>query len=60
MSSFAWFLFNTAMTLFWVIVAIATGNPFLAIGSAIWIAVLFLVDLPDSSSTDPPDDDGWP
>jgi hypothetical protein len=56
MSSFAWFLLNTAITLFWIIVAIATGNPFLAIGSAIWIAILFLVDLPDSSSTDRPDE----
>jgi hypothetical protein len=57
MSSFTWFLINTAITLFWIIIAFATGNPFLAIGSAVWIAILFLVDLPDSSSSDPPPDD---
>jgi hypothetical protein len=59
MSSFAWFCFNAAITIFWIVMAIATGNAFLAIGSGIWIAILFLIDLPESSSSDSADDHGW-
>lgn len=59
MPSFTWFLLNAAVTLFWIVVAFATSNPFLAIGSGIWIAILFLVDLPNSSTTDSAEDDGW-
>lgn len=52
MNSFAWFFVNTMITIGWLAAAIVTGNWFLAIGSAVWIIVLVLVDLPGSSVSD--------
>ncbi len=61
MNSFAWFVFNCFVTIGWLATAIVTGNWFLAAGSGIWAAVLMLVDLPASSTSDEDtgdDDDG--
>ena len=59
MSSFARFLVNCFAALFWVVVAVATGNWYFAIGSFVSVAVLMLIDLPGSSSDgDGAEDDG--
>ena len=57
--SFARFLLNCFAALFWLAIAVATGQWWFAIGSFVSVAVLMLIDLPGSSSgEDEADRDG--
>ena len=56
--SFARFLLNCFAALFWLAIAVATGQWWFAIGSFVSVAVLMLIDLPGSSSGDEADHDG--
>lgn len=48
--SFSYWLLNLGITLIWFIVAITSGNYFLAIGAFVYIAIAMLIDLPGTSS----------
>ena len=51
-SSFGWFVVNVFVTLFWLAVALVSGNYFVGLGAIIYIAMLALIDLPASSSSE--------
>lgn len=53
-SSFGWFVFHVFVTVFWLAVAVTTGQWYWALGSGAYIAVLVFFDLPGTSS----DEDG--
>ncbi len=49
-SSFGWFVFHVFVTVFWLVVAVTTGQWYWALGSGAYIVVLVFLDLPGSSS----------
>ena len=56
--SFSYWLFNLAVSILWFIVAIASGNWFMAIGAFVYIAFAMLVDLADTSIEEGSADEG--
>ncbi len=59
--SFSYWLFNLAVTIIWLIIAITSGNYFMAIAAFIFIAMAMLIDLPGTSTEEGSadrDDDG--
>ena len=52
LSSFGWFVVNVFVTLFFLIVALWSGNYFVGLGAVVYIAMLALIDLPGSGSAD--------
>ena len=55
--SFSYWLFNFAVTVIWFIVAVTSGNYFLALGAFFYIAVAMLVDLAGASTEEGSADD---
>ncbi len=63
MNTFTWWLFNLGVTLVWLAFVVKSGNWILALAVIPYLAIAFLIDLPETSSTETPDDDGdegWP
>lgn len=54
MSSFAWWFINLGITFIWLAIGIKSGSWFLALGSLFYLAMAFLVELPETGS-DPED-----
>jgi hypothetical protein len=58
-NSFAWWTFNFGVSVIWIAGSIATGNYFIAIGGFVYIAIMLLVELPQTSSEEgSAEDDG--
>lgn len=57
MNSFAWWFLNLGIAFIWLALAVRSENWFLALGTAVFLAIAFLVDLPETSSTERWDDD---
>jgi hypothetical protein len=49
-NSFTFWLVNLGITTVWLVVAIASGNWFFALGGVIFIVIMMLVQLPGTSS----------
>lgn len=54
MSSFGWFLVNCSFAFIWLVVGLLNTNWFLVLGAGVYAATLFLIDLPESRSSDDP------
>ncbi|HEY5641217.1 MAG TPA: hypothetical protein VIW01_14325 [Dehalococcoidia bacterium] len=62
MNTFTWWLFNLGVSLVWLAFVVKSGSWFLALAVIPYLAIAFLIDLPETSSTETPDDDsdeGW-
>ena len=62
MNTFTWWFFNLGVTLIWLAIAVKSGSWFLALGLVVYLAIAFLIELPETSSVETPDDDrddGW-
>ena len=64
-NSFAAWVINTGIAFIWLVISVGSGSYFLAIGAVLFIAVSFLLELPETDSTegsaDEPDDPwNWP
>ena len=61
MNTFAWWFFNLGVTLVWLAIVVKSGSWFLALGAVVYLAIAFLVELPEKGSTETPDDhgEGW-
>ena len=61
-TTFTWWLFNLGVTLVWLAIVVKSGSWFLALGAVVYLAIALLVELPETSSTEPRDDgrdEGW-
>ncbi len=58
MNSFAWWLINLGVTLVWLAIAVKSGSWYLALGVVVYLPIAFLIELPETSSTETWDDDG--
>ena len=56
-TTFTWWLFNLGVTLVWLAIVVKSGSWFLALGAVVYLAIALLVELPETSKTEPPDDD---
>ncbi len=56
-TTFTWWLFNLGVTLVWLAIVVKSGSWFLALGAVVYLAVALLVELPETSSRETPDDD---
>ena len=56
-NSFSWFLINIALSVFWLVAAVATHHYFVALGALFFIGMALLIDLPASSSEEGSADD---
>ncbi len=59
MNSFAWWFFNLGVTLVWLAIVVKSGSWFLALAVVPYLAIAFLVELPETSSTEAPEDEDW-
>ncbi len=62
MNSFTWWLVNLGVTLIWLAIAVKSGSWFIALGVVPYLAIAFLIELPETSGTETWDDDqdeGW-
>jgi uncharacterized ion transporter superfamily protein YfcC len=57
MSSFTWWFLNLGIAFVWLALAVRNENWFFALGTVIFIIIAFLVDLPETSSTEQRDED---
>jgi hypothetical protein len=51
-NSFAWWVINTGIAIVWLVIAITSGSYFLAIGAVIFLAISFLLELPNTDSAE--------
>ena len=61
-TTFTWWLFNLGVTLVWLAIVVKSGSWFLALGAVVYLAIALLVELPETSGTEPRDDgrdEGW-
>jgi hypothetical protein len=60
-NSFAWWFLNLGITFVWLAIGVKSESWFIALGSVVYLALAFLVDLPNTSSTERWDDedDAW-
>jgi hypothetical protein len=49
-NSFTFWLVNFGISAAWLVGSIVTGNYFLAVGGAIYLAIVILIELPGTSS----------
>lgn len=61
MNSFTWWFLNLGITLVWLAIGVKSESWFIALGSVVYLAIAFLVELPNTSSTESWDDedDAW-
>lgn len=61
MNSFTWWFLNLGITLVWLAIGVKSESWFIALGAVVYLAIAFLVDLPNTSSTERWDDedDAW-
>jgi hypothetical protein len=57
MNSFTWWLINLSVSLVWLAVVVKSGSWFLALPAVLYLAIAFLIDLPETSGADSWDDD---
>ena len=51
-NSFFWWFVNLGITFTWLVVSFTSGSYFLAIGAVVFLAVSFLLELPDTDSAE--------
>ena len=49
-NSFTFWLVNLGISAAWLVGSVVTGNYFLAVGGAIYLAIMILIELPGTSS----------
>ena len=57
MNSFTWWFVNLGLTAVWLAVVVKSGSWFLALAVVPYLAIAFLIELPETSSTESWDDD---
>jgi hypothetical protein len=60
-SSFGWWFLNLGITLIWLAIGLKAENWFIALGAVVYLFIAFVVELPNTSSTEKWDDedDAW-
>ncbi len=58
MNSFTWWLINLGVTLVWLAIVVKSGSWFLALGAVVYLAIAFLIELPETTGAESRDDDG--
>lgn len=57
MNTFTWWLLNLGVILVWLAIAVKSESWFLALGAVVYLPIAFLIDLPETSGTETPDDE---
>jgi hypothetical protein len=52
MSTFVWRVFNLLLAAFWIVLGLSAAGAFFALGAVIYLAVMFLVELPEPAGED--------
>ncbi len=57
MNTFTWWFINLGVTLLWLAIAVKSESWFMALGVVPYLAIAFLIDLPETSGAETSDDD---
>ena len=57
MNSFTWWLINLGVTFVWLAIAVKSESWFIALGVIPYLAIAFLIELPETSGAEKWDDD---